>query len=43
MQTTLYRWSLALLLGLCSLLSAAPQSLYAQSAGAKVTGTITDS
>jgi iron complex outermembrane receptor protein len=42
-QTTLYRWSIALLLSLCSfLVSAAPQSLQAQSTGATVTGTITD-
>ena len=42
-QTTLYRWSVALLLSLCSfLLSAAPQSVHAQSTGATVTGTVTD-
>jgi iron complex outermembrane receptor protein len=43
-KTTLYRWSVALLLSFCSvLISAAPQSVYAQSAGATViTGTITD-
>ena len=43
-QTTLYRWSVALLLSLCSLLlSAAPQSANAQPAGAAVNGTVTDS
>ena len=42
MQTTLYRWSVALLFGLCSLLIAAPQSLLAQSTGAAITGTVTD-
>jgi iron complex outermembrane receptor protein len=43
-QTTLYRWSVALLLSLCSLLlSAAPQSAHAQSNGATVSGTVTDS
>jgi iron complex outermembrane recepter protein len=42
-KTTLYRWSVALLLSLCSLLlSAAPQSVHAQSTGATVTGTVTD-
>jgi hypothetical protein len=42
-QTTLYRWSIALLLGICSLLlSAAPQSTHAQSAAANVSGIITD-
>jgi hypothetical protein len=42
-RTTLYRWSAALLLSLCSLLlSAASQSLRAQSASAIFTGTITD-
>ena len=42
-KTTLYRWSVALLLSLCSLfLSAAPQSVQAQSADATVAGTITD-
>jgi len=41
--TTLYRWSVALLLSLCSLLlSAAPQPLHAQSTDASVTGTVTD-
>ena len=42
-QTTLYRWSIALLLSLCSLLlSAAPQSVHAQSATVNVSGIITD-
>ncbi len=42
-QTTLYRWSVALLLGLCALLlSAAPQSVHAQSVSTTVTGTVTD-
>jgi hypothetical protein len=42
-QITLYRWSIALLLGTCSLLlSAAPQSIHAQSAAANVSGIITD-
>jgi iron complex outermembrane receptor protein len=42
-QTTLHRWSIALLLSLCSLLlSAAPQSVHAQSATANVSGIITD-
>src|SRR5258708_23480182 len=42
-QTTLQRWSVALLLSLCSfLLSAAPQSVHAQSTGTTVTGTVTD-
>jgi iron complex outermembrane receptor protein len=42
-KTTLYRWSVALLLSLCSfLLSAAPQSVYAQSSDSTVTGTVTD-
>jgi iron complex outermembrane receptor protein len=42
-KTTLYRWSVALLLSLCTLLlSAAPQSVQAQSTGATVTGTVTD-
>ena len=42
-KTTLYRWSVALLLSVCSLLlSAASQSVHAQSVGATVTGTITD-
>ena len=42
MQTTLYRWSVALLFGLCSLLLTPPQSLLAQSTGAAITGTVTD-
>ena len=42
-KTTLYRWSIALLLGLCSLLlSAAPQSVQAQSVDATVAGNVTD-
>ena len=42
-HTKLYRWSVALLLSLCSLLlSAVPQSVHAQSTGATVTGTVTD-
>ena len=42
-KTTIYRWNVALLLCLCSfLLSAAPQSLQAQSADATLTGTVTD-
>jgi iron complex outermembrane receptor protein len=42
-KPTLYRWSVALLLSLCSfLLSAAPQSVQAQSTGATVTGNVTD-
>ena len=42
-KTTLYRWSVALLLSLCSfLLSAAPQAIHAQSTGVTVTGTVTD-
>jgi predicted phage tail protein len=42
-QTTLYRWSIALLFSLCSLLlSVAPQSVHAQSATANVSGIITD-
>jgi iron complex outermembrane recepter protein len=42
-KTTLYRWSVALLFSLCSLLlSAAPQSVHAQSTGGTVTGTVTD-
>jgi iron complex outermembrane recepter protein len=42
-QTTLHRWSIALLLSLCSLLlSAAPQSVHAQSATVNVSGIITD-
>jgi iron complex outermembrane receptor protein len=41
--TTLYRWSVALLLSLCSLLLlAAPQSVRAQSTDAIITGTVTD-
>ena len=40
--TTLYRWSIALLLSLCSLLLAAPQSVQAQSTDATVTGIVTD-
>ena len=43
-HTTLYRWSVALLLSLCALLlSAAPQSAHAQSTDVAITGTITDS
>jgi len=42
-QTTLYRWSIALLLSLCSFfLAAAPQAVHAQATGATITGTITD-
>ena len=42
-HTTLYRWSVALLLSLCSvLISAAPQSVYAQTASTTITGTVTD-
>jgi iron complex outermembrane recepter protein len=42
-RTKLYRWSITLLLSLCSfLLSAAPQSVQAQSTGATITGTVTD-
>jgi iron complex outermembrane receptor protein len=42
-HTALYRWSLALLLSLSSvLISAAPRSAYAQSASATITGTVTD-
>ena len=42
-KITLYRWSVVLLLSLCSFLhSAAPQSAQAQSADTTVTGTITD-
>jgi iron complex outermembrane receptor protein len=42
-QTTLYRWSIALLLSLCSFFfAAAPQAAHAQATGATVTGTITD-
>ncbi len=41
--TTLYRWSVALLLSLCSpLILAAPQSVQAQSTDAAVTGIVTD-
>ena len=41
--TTLYRWSVALLLSLCSpLLLAAPQLVQAQSTDAAVTGIVTD-
>jgi iron complex outermembrane receptor protein len=43
-HTTLYRWSVALLLSLCALLlSAAPQSAHAQSTAVTITGTVTDS
>ena len=42
-QTAFYRWSISLLLSLCAILaSAPPQSLYAQSSGITLTGTITD-
>jgi hypothetical protein len=42
-KTTLHRWSVTLLLSLCSfLLSAAPQSVQAQSTGATITGAVTD-
>ena len=42
-QTALFRSSTALLFSLCSLLlSAAPQSVHAQSVGDTITGTITD-
>jgi iron complex outermembrane receptor protein len=39
--TTLYRWSVALLLSLCALLL--PQSAHAQSTAVAITGTVTDS